>query len=172
MNIYTIGHSTHPIDEFVEILHKYKINMLIDVRSVPHSRYNPQFDIESMSKSLEDADIKYVHLASLGGFRTPLKDSKNSAWKNKRFRGYADYMQTIDYLLGLKELIKLATKYTVVMCCSEAVPWRCHRSLIADSLIIRGVTVIDIYNIDTSKEHKLTSFAKVKGDIITYPENK
>jgi uncharacterized protein (DUF488 family) len=172
MKIYTIGHSTHPIDEFIEILQNYKINLLVDVRSVPHSRYNPQFDIESMSKSLPESGIKYIHLASLGGFRTPLKDSKNSAWKNKRFRGYADYMQTTDYLLGLKELIKLGTKYNVVICCSEAVPWRCHRSLIADSLIIRGITVIDIYNVNVSKEHNLTSFAKVKGDIITYPSEK
>ena len=171
MKIFTIGHSTWAIDDFIDILKEYEISLLVDVRSIPGSRYNPQFNMEELEKSLNDNNIGYIHLESLGGFRDPVPNSVNTGWRNKRFQGYADYMETKQFLNGLNVLIKLAKKETTVIMCSEAVPWRCHRSLIADELIIRGISVYDIYNIDTIKKHKLTLWADVDGLNITYPKN-
>lgn len=169
MIIYTIGHSTWSIDDFIDILQKYEIQLLVDVRSIPGSRYNPQFNMEELEQSLNENDIGYIHMASLGGFKNPVPGSVNIGWRNKRFQGYADYMQTPEFLKGLNSLIKLSKKERTVIMCSEALPWRCHRSLIADALIIRGILVYDIYNMDIIKKHKLTSFAKVNGLKITYP---
>lgn len=170
--IYTIGHSTHPIDEFIDIINEYKIDVLVDVRSVPHSSYNPQYDQKNLKKSLEDDNIVYIHLESLGGFRNPVPNSINDGWHNKRFQGYADYMLTDDFLKGLNILIGLLKKYNLVIMCSEAVPWRCHRSLIADQLIIRKINVYDIYNVNTVKKHKLNKMAHVNKLVITYPPEK
>lgn len=169
MEIYTIGHSTKPIKEFIAILKKYKIELLVDVRSIPGSSYNPQYNMKSLEKSLLKKGINYVHMKSLGGFRKTEPDSINMAWRNKSFRGFADYMQTKEFRKGLLELIHLSKKYNTVIMCSEAVPWRCHRSLIADALIIRKIKVIDIYSMDVTKKHNLTSFAKVNGTHIYYP---
>jgi len=169
MIIYTIGHSTRSIKEFIELLKINKVQLLIDVRSVPYSTYNPQYNKDKLQKSIERNKMQYVHMSGLGGFRNPLRNSINMAWKNKRFRGYADYMQTKEFKNNLSHLIDLAKQYNVAIMCSEAVPWRCHRSLIADALTIRKIKVFDIFNKTTNKQHKLTSFAKVKGKNITYP---
>ena len=170
MKIYTIGHSTRSIQEFIEILNEYGIDLVVDVRSIPYSEHNPQFNEDRFEEALNEKDIKYMHMGELGGFRSPKADSINMAWENKHFRGYADYMQTKEFKMALEELIKLAQKHSLVIMCSESVPWRCHRSLIADALMIRDVKVIDIYNIHTIKKHKLTPWAKVDGTQITYPK--
>ncbi|AYV81702.1 MAG: hypothetical protein Harvfovirus53_12 [Harvfovirus sp.] len=169
MAVYTIGHSTRPIDDFINLLKLNKINMLVDVRSVAHSRFNPQYNKDELRESLEENNIRYVHLSGLGGFREPIANSVNTGWRNKRFRGYADYMQTKDFSKSLASLIALISTNTVAMMCSEAVPWRCHRSLIADALTIRKIAVYDIYNDHTIKQHTLTEFAHVKNKKITYP---
>ena len=169
MKIYTIGHSTRPIGEFIDILNKYEIDLVVDIRSISRSHFNPQFDRYSLEKSLNDNGVYYVHMDSLGGFRNPLPYSVNEGWKNKRFRGFADHMQTKDFKNGLKKLIHLSKKYNVVIMCSESLPWRCHRSLIADALIVHGFDVYDIFNINTIKQHTLTPWAKINGRNITYP---
>lgn len=172
MTLYTIGHSTRELAEFVDILKAYKIELLVDVRSVPKSRHTPQFNKDNLSKVLPSNGLTYRHLEKLGGLRHTTKDSVNLGWHNTSFRGYADYMQTDEFAAGLEELLKLAESKTVAIMCAEAVPWRCHRSLIGDALIVRGHTVIDIFDKDKTQEEKLTSFAKVTDGIITYPEEK
>lgn len=170
MEVYTIGYSTRPIKEFINLLKIHEINLVVDVRSYRGSRYNPQYDAETLEKSLSSNHLGYVHIALLGGLRKPNKDSINTAWYNKSFRGYADYMQTKDFRQGLKELMELIKNNTVVIMCSEAVPWRCHRSLIGDALVIRSYKVLDIIGENNIHEHKLTAFAVVRGHNITYPE--
>lgn len=167
--IYTIGHSTHPIEEFINILKHYGITMLVDIRTIPKSRYNPQFNQDSLSKSLEKAGIKYNRIEELGGFRHAKADSINTGWHNASFRGYADYMQTEQFRDGLDQLINYSKDNQIAIMCSEAVPWRCHRSLVGDALLVRGFTVEDIFSLTEVKPHKLTPWAHVKGDIITYP---
>jgi uncharacterized protein (DUF488 family) len=167
--IYTIGHSTRKLEEFIEILKEYKIKILVDVRSIPKSRYNPQFNSIFLKDKLKRVGIKYLHLEMLGGLRYSKKDSINMGWKNSSFRGYADYMQTKEFLDGLKELISKSKKEITAIMCAEAVPWRCHRSLISDALLIRKIKIIHIINKNSDFNHKLTSFAKVKGKVITYP---
>jgi uncharacterized protein (DUF488 family) len=153
--IYTIGHSTHPI--------------VVDVRTIAKSRYVPQFNEEELNKSLSKFKIEYQRLEILGGLRHTTKDSINKAWKNTSFRGYADYMQTPQFATGVKQLIEIAkTKQTVIMC-AEAVPWRCHRSLIGDALLVSKINVEDIMSEKLSKPHAMTAFAKVVGSSITYP---
>lgn len=169
--VYTIGHSTRTIEEFIKLLDAYKIKILIDIRTIARSRHNPQFNQDKLSESLEKHDIIYKHMEGLGGLRHTTNASVNKAWKNHSFRGYADYMQTEEFTKNLEELIKISSEKQTVIMCAEAVPWRCHRSLIGDALIIRGVYVEDIMNEKVSRPHKLTSFAKVDGKIITYPEN-
>lgn len=168
-DILTIGHSIHPLEEFIQILKAHNVEQIIDVRTVPRSRYNPQFNKDILPTSLVDSRILYSHLADLGGLRHTRKDSINSAWKNKSFRGYADYMQTTGFEKGLEELMILADKARSAVMCAEAVPWRCHRSMIADALKVRGVTVCHIMDLESVRPHKLTSFAKVEGTSITYP---
>lgn len=169
MTIYTIGHSTRPLDEFIGILKHYGIELLADVRSLPGSRHMPEYNRETLGPSLEKAGIQYAYLGILGGRRRAKKDSPNGGWKNASFRGYADYMQTADFETGIAELMDMANERTTAIMCAEAVPWRCHRSMIGDALIARGVTVIDIFDAKTSKEETLTPFAKVDGTDITYP---
>jgi uncharacterized protein (DUF488 family) len=169
MTMYTIGHSNHPIEKFIEILKTHEVRLVVDVRTIPKSRHNPQYNTDILKTSLETADIEYRHQPALGGLRHPKKDSINKAWENDSFRGFADYMQTEGFSAGLGELMETGrTRRTAVMC-AEALPWRCHRSLIADALLVRGTTVLHIMSKTSMKEHTLTSFAKVSGTAITYP---
>ena len=167
--IYTIGHSTRTLEEFVNILKAYKIGLLVDVRSIPRSLYTPQFNEDNLLKILPENGIQYLHLKKLGGLRSVKKDSTNGAWKNKSFRGFADYMQTKDFQDGLQELISLTKQQTVAIMCAEAVPWRCHRSMIGDALLVKHFKVIDIYNLNQNRPEKLTDFAKVTKNSLTYP---
>jgi len=170
VTIFTIGHSTHPIEEFVDILKAHGIAFVADVRTIPKSRYNPQYNTDTLAASLRERAIGYEHMPGLGGLRHAKKDSVNTAWVNASFRGFADYMQTEDFETGLSALIEKAkTKPTAIMC-AEAVPWRCHRSLIGDALLAHGITVTDIMSKTSAKEHKLTAFAEVKGMVVTYPK--
>src|SRR3954447_19705231 len=145
MKLFTIGHSTHSLEDFLSILIAHKIKTLIDVRTVPRSRRVPHFNTENLSKDLPRHHINYLHLSALGGLRKARPDSINTAWRNHSFRGYADYMQTPKFEEGLKELIKIARKQATVIMCAEAVPWRCHRSLIGDAMLARGWEVIDLF---------------------------
>jgi uncharacterized protein (DUF488 family) len=167
--IFTIGHSTHPIDEFIRMLQAYQIALLVDVRTIPGSRRNPQFNREELEYALQSHGIDYLHLKELGGLRHPARASTNTAWKNSSFRGYADYMQTGEFLAGVQRLVELARSRQTAIMCAEAVPWRCHRSLIADALLVRGLEVIDILGEESSKPHDLTPWARVDGLAITYP---
>ncbi|MGV8057231.1 MAG: DUF488 family protein [Smithellaceae bacterium] len=168
--VYTIGHSTLPIEAFIRILQSYEIETLVDVRTIAASRHNPQYNEDQLPKSLSRKHIGYVHCLGLGGLRHTTKASINTAWRNASFRGYADYMQTAQFEENIERLIGMATDRRLVIMCAEAVPWRCHRSLIGDALLIRNVTVLDIIGENSCKPHVLTSFAKVKGLGITYPE--
>ncbi|MGH3431186.1 MAG: DUF488 family protein, partial [Terriglobales bacterium] len=143
--IYTIGHSTHPIDEFVELLHAYSVEQLVDIRSVPKSRHNPQFQQSELEQSLPAAGVTYCYMKQLGGLRHAVKDSVNKGWRNTSFRGYADYMQSSDFKQAVQDLIYYAANRPTAIMCAEAVPWRCHRSLVGDALLVRGVDVIDIF---------------------------
>jgi uncharacterized protein (DUF488 family) len=142
---------------------------LIDVRTVPKSRHNPQYGQDALARRLQDAGIRYQHVKGLGGLRHPRKDSPNTGWRNESFRGYADYMQTVEFASALDVLIEAAAQEPVVIMCAEAVPWRCHRSLIADFLSVRGYPVEHIMSATKSNRHTLTWFAKVEETSITYP---
>jgi uncharacterized protein (DUF488 family) len=169
LTIFTVGHSTHSLEEFVDMLKAHDIAQLVDVRTIPKSRRVPQFNAESLAAALPKLGVEYLHLKSLGGLRHAKKDSVNTGWRNASFRGYADYMGTDEFRQGIERLLKLArTKRTAIMC-AEAVPWRCHRSLIGDALLVRGVRVEDIISSTSHREHELTPFAKVHGLEITYP---
>jgi uncharacterized protein (DUF488 family) len=168
--IYTIGHSTHTLDEFLNILHEFEIGLVVDVRTIPKSRFNPQFNEADLDQSLKQHNIGYTHLKELGGLRHTTKTSINTAWKNLSFRGFADYMQTEEFQKGIDQLISLAQKNRTVIMCAEAVPWRCHRSLIGDALLVRNINVEDIMSEKTIKPHKITPWANVDGVVITYPE--
>jgi uncharacterized protein (DUF488 family) len=170
IEIFTVGHSTRTWREFRDLLRTQGIKRLIDVRSIPKSRHNPQFNRQILSKKLRGAGIGYVHLGKLGGLRHARRDSPNMGWRNASFRGYADYMQTRDFEAGLKRFIKLAKQKRSVLMCAEAVPWRCHRSLIADALTVRGIRVFHIMSLKRAQLHSLIPFARVRGLQITYPE--
>ena len=167
--ICTIGHSTHPLDEFVNLLKANEVVHVLDVRTVPRSRHNPQFNKETLPGSLEVAGIKYTHMPGLGGLRHAHKDSINGAWRNKSFRGYADYMQTPEFAANVQDVMELAGNQRCALMCAEAVPWRCHRSLIADALTVRGVRVEDIINTQGRKVHLITPWAHMDGLRIFYP---
>lgn len=167
--VLTVGHSTRSIDEFVAMLRAHGVNQLIDVRTVPRSRHNPQFNTETLPDVLAVAGIGYVHASGLGGFRRTTADSPNTAWRNLSFRGYADYMQTAEFAQELIGLIALAQHERVALMCAEAVPWRCHRSLIADALIVHDVHTCEIVSAARLEPHKLTPFARVRGERIDYP---
>lgn len=169
MPISTIGHSTRPIEEFIAILRAYGIRTLIDVRTVPRSRHNPQFNREKLPGSLRTAGIDYEHLPGLGGLRRPRPESTNTAWRNASFRGYADYMQTAEFKENLARLIERARGKSVAIMCAEAVPWRCHRSLIADALVARGIEVREILSATQARPHSLTPFARLDGTEVHYP---
>jgi uncharacterized protein (DUF488 family) len=169
--IHTIGHSTRPIDEFIEILRAHGVEQLVDIRTVPKSRHNPQFAQDALSESLTDAGIAYVYLKDLGGLRPKQANSVNAGWRNQSFRNYADYIQTETFTEAVEGLIALAEEAHTAIMCAEAVPWRCHRSLVGDALLVRGFEVLDIMSLTSAKPHKLTPFAVVDGLTITYPED-
>jgi len=168
--IYALGHSTRTVAELVELLHHYRVTILADIRRIPRSRYNPQFNREDLEASLLLQGIDYVYLPRLGGLRRGLgKASANTGWNNLSFRGYADYMQTEEFAGGVTELLALAATGPVAMMCAESVPWRCHRSLVADALYGQGIVVHEIQSIRRAIPHRLTPFALVEGRQITYP---
>ena len=170
LTVYTIGHSTRSQADFILLLQHYGVATLVDVRSVPRSRHNPQFNKDELTIALPEAGLAYVHLPLLGGLRHGrVSDARNAGWRNASFRAYADYMQTADFARGLAELQAIATHGPIALMCAEAVPWRCHRSLIADALTIRGVEVREIQSVTRSELHKLTPFAHVQGPELTYP---
>ena len=167
--VLTIGHSTRTLEEFIGLLQAHGVTRVVDVRPVPRSRHNPQFNKSSLPRELKKAGLGYVHLPGLGGLCHAKRDSINMGWRNASFRGYADYMQTPEFEQGLEELIRLAKQERIAIMCAEAVPWRCHRSLIADALLVRGFRAEDIMSPTRRQIHVLTPFAKVRGTTITYP---
>lgn len=167
--IYTIGHSTRSIEEFISLLKQHTISQLVDIRSVPGSRRNPQYGQEALQESLQSNGIHYTYLKLLGGWRRSASSPENAGWRNASFRSYADYMQTTEFTQGITELLELATEANTAIMCAEAVPWRCHRSLVGDALLVRDVKVHDIMSTTNAPKHTLTSFAKVTGTHITYP---
>lgn len=170
--VLTVGHSTRSLDEFIDLLKAHAVARLVDVRTVPRSRHNPQFNQDTLPGALEITGIHYTHIAGLGGFRRASPESPNGGWRNASFRGYADYMQTAEFARNLESLLKLARKERVVLMCAEAVPWRCHRSLIADALMVHGIRVEEIINRTRCQVHALTPFAQVDGAAITYPHSR
>lgn len=168
--VFTIGHSTRSIEEFLEILKHFHIAELIDIRTVPKSRHNPQFNEHELAHVLRNHHIGYRHEKHLGGLRHAHKDSVNVGWENVSFRGFADYMQTEEFNNALQKLIEIAQHKTVAIMCAEAVPWRCHRSLVGDALLVHGFDVEDIYSLTSVKPHTLTPWAVVHGKKISYPK--
>jgi len=166
--VYTIGHSTRSLEEFINILNSFKINLVVDVRTVPHSKHNPQFNKNSLSENLKTKAIKYILLPELGGLRRPRENSVNLALKNKSFQGYADYMQTKEFSENLLKLIALARENQIVIMCAEAVPWRCHRTLLSDALSIRKFKVKHILNDNNYINHEINPLAQIEGTKISY----
>jgi len=153
----------------VELLHANHVDLLVDVRTVPRSRHNPQFSRETIAGSLADADIEYQHEAALGGLRRPRPDSVNAAWRNDSFRGFADYMQTPQFRQALDGLLAATQNRRVALMCAEGNPFRCHRSLIADAIAARGLVACEIASSGRPKAHRVTPFAHISGDTVTYP---
>ena len=168
--IWTIGHSTRPFDEFVAMLNSFKIELVADIRSYPGSRKFPQYNRETLEISLPQNNIQYIHLKNLGGRRKVNPDSKNTRWKHAAFRGYADYMETGAFKEGIEELEKIAIKHRTAYMCSEAVWWRCHRSMVSDYLKIQGWKVMHIMGIGKEDEHPYTTAAKIVNGKLSYEE--
>jgi uncharacterized protein (DUF488 family) len=168
-HVYTIGHSTRTLDELVEILRAFRIDVLVDIRTVPRSGRNPQFNRDTLPTALGEHGIDYIHIPELGGLRRPKTDSTNTGWRNESFRGYADYMQTPGFEAGLETLRGLLSRGNVALMCAEAVPWRCHRSLVADALSARGARVEHITSATRASRHRMTPFAHITGTRVTYP---
>ncbi len=170
MEVFTIGHSTRTSEDFFAMLRSFDVTVLVDIRTIPRSRHNPQFNGDHLlAVTTAGQGPRYVHLSRLGGLRRTHKDSPNTAWRNASFRGFADYMLTEEFEVGLSELQELAAGARVALMCAEAVPWRCHRSLIADALTARGAHVEHIMGLGRSSPHRLTSFAQVRGSRVLYP---
>jgi uncharacterized protein (DUF488 family) len=167
--VFTVGHSTRALDDFIALLKAHGVQRLVDVRTVPRSRHNPQFNRDTLPAALQAAGIGYAHMAALGGLRKPRPDSPNAGWRNLSFRGYADYMQSPEFASGLEEIMAAAPDEQLALMCAEAVPWRCHRSLIADALLVRGVQVEELADAKRREPHRLTGFARVDGTTLTYP---
>jgi uncharacterized protein (DUF488 family) len=167
--VCTIGHSNRSIEDFVDLLLVNRIDRVLDVRTVPRSRHNPQFNMDTLPLTLGTVEIAYCHLPGLGGLRHTRADSPNTGWHNRSFRGYADYMQTAEFNANVQQVSELANRELCVLMCAEAVPWRCHRSLIGDALLVRGIRVEDIVGPKGRKPHILTAFAHVQGMQVTYP---
>jgi hypothetical protein len=168
--ILTIGHSTHPIERFIGLLRAHGVDQLVDIRTIPRSRHNPQFNSEALAKSVEREGIAYAHLKELGGLRHPRADSINTGWRNASFRGYADYMQTEEFEQALDRLLQLCAGKRCAVMCAEAVPWRCHRSLVADALVARGIPVEHVLSGRRRDLHSLTPFARIQKERVTYPK--
>jgi uncharacterized protein (DUF488 family) len=168
--IWTVGHSTRPIGEFTDLLRAHEICLLVDVRTIPRSRNYPQFNTETLAQSLREAGLQYRHFPELGGLRKPKKGSLNDGWRNASFRGYADYMQMEEFQRALEELMAYGTDMKTAIMCAEAVPWRCHRSLIADALVTRGWEVRHILSQVKADQHRLTPFAVIDGNTLVYPQ--
>lgn len=168
--IFTLGHSTRPMEEFLFLLQAHQVKCVFDIRSIPGSSHCPQFNQESLKASLKRARIGYRHFKDLGGRRSAVKDSKNTGWKKASFRNFADYMQTPAFKRGLEKLEKAAFTKRCALMCAEALPWRCHRSLVADALVVRGWQVLHIFSAKVAKEHQRTSFLKVSRGKLSYPE--
>ncbi len=172
-DVLTLGFSNRSWEETVGILRSFGIERLADIRTLPGSRYAPQFNQENLQGALPGAGIEYIHLKKLGGLRKPNKnDSTNAGWKNASFRAYADYMQTPDFEAALEELIRLFRQRRTVYVCTEAVFWRCHRSLVSDALLVRGYCPGHIFSATKCEPHRMTSFARVEGTRVTYPAEK
>ena len=167
--IFTVGHSTRSIDEFVELLRAHGIKGIVDIRSIPRSRHNPQFNADDLKQSLQREHMSYKHIKELGGLRRAKKDSINLGWRNASFRGFADYMATQEFSEGLEALTKIANTRETAIMCAEAVPWRCHRSLIADALTKKGWIVRDIMSRTVAARHRLTPFLKTRKGQLVYP---
>ena len=167
--ILTIGHSTRSIEEFVALLREHRVQGLVDVRTIPRSRHNPQFNSDSLAQSLQREGIAYAHLKALGGLRHPRPDSINTGWRNASFRGYADYMQTGEFDRAVSQLLQLCAESRCAVMCAEAVPWRCHRSLLADALVARAIPVEHILSGSRRDAHTLTPFARIENQRVTYP---
>ncbi len=167
--ILTVGHSTRTLAAFISLLKAHAVDALIDIRTVPRSRHNPQFNRDTLPDELAASGMTYRHSAGLGGFRHTRPDSPNMGWRNPSFRGFADYMQTPEFERNLSELMAQAARERLALMCAEAVPWRCHRSLIADALTVRGCRVMEIAGKTRLQPHELTRFARVDGCSITYP---
>jgi uncharacterized protein (DUF488 family) len=167
--VFTIGHSTRPIEAFIRLLKAHGVQRVVDVRTIPRSRHNPQFNRNQLSPALHRARIHYRYMPGLGGLRHARPDSANSGWRNASFRGYADYMQTSAFEDSLARCIELAKRERLVLMCAEAVPWRCHRSLIADALLARGIEACEITSGIRTRPHSLTPWARVQGTHVTYP---
>lgn len=167
--IYTIGHSTRTLEEFQDLLMQFQIELLLDVRTLPKSRYVPYFNAEALGRALSERGIEYRHMKRLGGLRKPAEDSPNQGWRNASFRGFADYMQIEEFRRSITEVLDLATRKRMVLTCAEALPLRCHRSLIADALVLRNIEVQHIISQASLRAHDLTPFAAVEGERITYP---
>lgn len=167
--VLTVGHSTRTLEEFIDLLKAHSVDCLVDIRTVPRSRHNPQFNLESLPGSLVPAGMEYVHMRSLGGLRHARPGSSNTHWRTPGFQGYADYMQTLEFAAALKELVDRAAASRVCVMCAEAVPWRCHRSLLSDALTVNGVGVEHIMSKARRQPHTLTPFARVDGTSLTYP---
>lgn len=168
-SIYTIGHSTHSLEDFIDLLKAFSIETVIDIRTIPRSRHCPQFNKEELKHSLKNSKIGYRHLKELGGLRHALKNSQNTGWRNASFRGYADYMQTPGFKKGLEKLKKIARRNRCALMCAEAVYWRCHRSLVADAMILKRWKVFHILNKKTAKPHRRTSFLRIRKGMTVYP---
>ncbi len=167
--VFTIGHSTRPIAEFIRLLEAHGVQRVIDVRTIPRSNHNPQFNRDQLSPALHRARIHYRHIPGLGGLRHARADSINTGWRNASFRGYADYMQTSMFAKSLDRCIELAKHERVALMCAEAMPWRCHRSLIADALLVRGIQAHEITSAIRARPHVLTAWARVTGTQVIYP---
>ncbi len=167
--ILALGHSTRPVEELVELLRSKGVVTLADIRTVPRSRRNPQYERTALERTLPAAGIGYVHLPRLGGLRHPRRDSPNAGWQNESFRGYADHMLSPEFAQGLEELREIARRGPVAVMCAEAVPWRCHRRLLADALLARGVVVEHIVGNGRTVPHELTPFAVREGRRVLYP---
>jgi uncharacterized protein (DUF488 family) len=170
MRLYTIGFSTRTVEELVAILRSAGVRLVVDVRTVPRSRHTPQWNREHAAVALPRHGLGYHHLPALGGFRRPRPDSPNTGWRNLAFRGYADYMAGPEFAAGLATLLDLARETPAAIACTEAVPWRCHRSLIADALTVRGVEVGHLMGPGAVRPHTLTPFARVERLALTYPD--
>jgi len=169
-NIFTIGHSTRSTESFIGLLRDNGVEALVDVRTIPRSRHNPQYESDALKRNLRRSGIEYVWMKELGGLRRPRQDSENLGWRNASFRGFADYMQTEDFDNALGKLIRVASEKPTCVMCAEAVPWRCHRSLIADSLSVRGFDVLHIIGAGQPRQHILTRFAVARGGKVSYPQ--